>query len=44
MPILIELAIGVLILAVAGLIFTIGLKMIKENGKSDAKPNKVDDK
>lgn len=35
MLVLVEIAIGVLVLAVAGLIFGIGLKLIKENSKSD---------
>lgn len=35
MVILVDLAIGSLIFALAGLIFMIGLKMLKENSKSD---------
>lgn len=35
MIILVDLAIGVLILSLAGLILGIGLKLIKENSKKD---------
>jgi hypothetical protein len=35
MLILVDLAIGVLILALAGLILGIGIKLIKENSKKD---------
>lgn len=35
MVILVDIAIGVLILAIAGLIFSIGLKLIKETNKKD---------
>jgi len=35
MILLVDLGIGVLILAVAGLILGVALKLIKENGKKD---------
>ncbi len=35
MLILVDLAIGVLILALAGLILGVGIKLIKENSKKD---------
>lgn len=35
MVILVDLAIGVLILSLAGLILGIGIKLIKENSKKD---------
>lgn len=37
MAILVNIAIGVLIIAVASLILGLGLKMIKENSKKDNK-------
>lgn len=37
MIILVDIAIGVLILAVASLILGVGLKLIKENSKKDEK-------
>ena len=37
MIILVDIAIGVLIFAVASLIFGVGLKLIKENSKKDEK-------
>lgn len=40
MVILVDLGIGLMLLAVAGLLFTVGLQIVKDNAKKDNKEDK----